>query len=149
MTTFSFPVNIKRPEPPLAGDVVNMRQARLPARYTAKVSAGQTQLTAGTTTIPLFVVPAGAVFYDCALDITTAFDNTAGVSINIGVPTSTAILYAATTVNTAGRRTQTPTGAQVSAWAVTLAADTTVEAQIAITTSAITVGEVLVHVVIQ
>jgi len=148
MTTFSFPVNITRHEP-LAADVVNMRQARVPARYTVKVSAGQTGLAVGTTTIPLFVAPAGSTFFECVLDITTAFDNTAGVSVNIGVPTSAAILYAATTVNTAGRRTQTPTGAQVSAWAIPLTADTTVEAQFAITTSAITVGEVLVHVVVQ
>lgn len=149
MTTFSFPVNITRHEP-LAGDVVNMRAARVPSRYSVKVSAGQTGLVAGTTTIPLFVAPAGSTFYDCTLDITTAFDNTAGVSINVGVPTSTGILFAATTVNTAGRRMQTaPSGAQVSAWAIPLTSDTTVEAQIAITTSAITVGEVIVHVVIQ
>lgn len=148
MTTFAFPLAIRREEGEAASGAGAVR-GRVRGNYSVKVSVGQTGTAAGTTTIPLFVVPAGSQFYDCGIDVLTAFDNTAGVNIAIGVPTSTGILFAATTANTAGRRTQTASGAQVSAWAVSLTADVTVEAIVSITTSAVTVGEVLVHVVIQ
>jgi hypothetical protein len=146
MTTFSYPVNIKRPE--MAESGAGAVTARIPARYSVRVGTAQTGTAVGTTTIPLFVAPAGSTFYECVLDITTGFDNTAGVNMAIGVPTSTGILYAATTVNTAGRRAYAGTGAQVSANSIALTADTTVQAVVSITTSAVTAGEVIVHVVL-
>jgi len=79
--------------------------------------------------------------------VVTPFDNTT-TNIRVGIPTSTGILYAATTANTAGRRAYAGTGAQVSANAIPLAADTTVQAIVSIDTSAVTAGSVIVHVVI-
>lgn len=146
MTTFSYPLNVKRPEMAEAG--AGAVTARIPARYSVRVGTAQTGTAVGTTTIPLFVAPAGSTFYECVLDITTGFNNTAGVNMAIGVPTSTGILYAATTVNTAGRRAYAGTGAQVSANSIALTADTTVQAVVSITTSAVTAGEVIVHVVL-
>jgi hypothetical protein len=146
MTTFSYPVNITRHEP-LDGDAINMQSARVPARYSVVVNTAKTGTAAGATTIPLFVAPAGSTFYECVLDITTAFDNTT-TNIRVGTATSTGILYAATTANTAGRRTYAGTGAQVSANAIALTADTTVQAIVSIDTSAVTAGSVIVHVVI-
>ena len=147
MTTFSFPVNIRQHEP-ASGAPVDQVQARVMSQYNVVVSAAETGLAAGTTTIPLFVAPAGATFYACELDVVTAFDNTAGVNIAVGIPTSTGILYAATTVNTTGRRAYAATAAQLSANAIPLAADTTVQAIVSITTSAVTVGEVIVRVIV-
>lgn len=146
MTTFSYPVNIKRPEMGEAGAAAV--QARVPARYSVRIGTAQTGTAVGATTIPLFVAPAGSNFYECVLDITTGFDNTAGVNIAIGTAAAPATLYAATTVNTAGRRAYAATGAQVSANSIVLAADTTVQAIVSITTSAVTAGEVIVHVVL-
>lgn len=111
------------------------------------MNTAKTGTAAGTTTIPLFVAPAGATFYECVLDITTAFDNLT-TNIRVGTPTSTGILYAATTANTAGRRAYAGTAAQVSANAIPLTADTTVQAIVSIDTSAVTAGSVIVHVVI-
>jgi hypothetical protein len=119
----------------------------VPARYSVVVNTAKTGTAAAATTIPLFVAPAGATFYECVLDITTPFDNDT-TNIRVGIPTSTGILYAATTANTAGRRAYAGTGAQVSANAIALTADTTVQAIVSIDTSAVTTGSVIVHVVI-
>lgn len=148
MTTFSFPVNIGRHEH-ISGDAVNMQDARVPSRYSVVVNTAKTGTAVGATTIPLFVAPAGSTFYDCVLDITTGFDNTAGVNIAIGTAAAPATLFAATTVNTEGRRTYVGTGAQVSANSIALTADTTVQALVSINTSAVTTGSVIVHVVVQ
>jgi hypothetical protein len=146
MTTFSFPVNIANHEP-ASGSAVDLKQARVPGRYSVVVNTSKTGTAAGTTTIPLFVAPAGSNFYECVLDITTAYDND-DTKFTIGTAANPATLYAATTVNTAGRRAYAGTAAQVSTNSLVLAADTTVQAIVSITTSAVTAGSVIVHVVI-
>ncbi len=146
MTTFSFPVNIANHEP-ASGSAVDLKQARVPGRYSVVVNTSKTGTAAGTTTIPLFVAPAGSNFYECVLDITTAYDND-DTKFTIGTSANPATLYAATTVNTAGRRAYAGTAAQVSTNSLVLAADTTVQAIVSITTSAVTAGSVIVHVVI-
>lgn len=146
MTTFSFPVNIRNHEPP-GPEPVNLVEARVPGRYSVVVNTAKTGTAAGATTVPLFVAPAGSNFYECVLDITTGYDNL-DTKITVGTPASPATLYAATTVNTAGRRAYAGTGAQVSANAIALTADTTVEAIVSIATSTVTAGSVIVHVVI-
>lgn len=146
MTTFSFPLNIRNHEPP-GPEPVNLVEARVPGRYSVVVNTARTGTAVGATTVPLFVAPAGANFYECVIDVVTPFDNTT-TNIRVGVPTSTGILYAATTANTAGRRAYAGTGAQVSANAIPLTADTTVQAIVSIDTSTVTAGSVIVHVVI-
>ncbi len=146
MTTFSFPLNIRNHEVP-GPEPVNLVEARVPGRYSVIVNTAKTGTAIGTTTIPLFVAPAGSNFYECVLDVTTPFDNTT-TNLRVGIPTSTGILYAATTVNTAGRRAYAGTGAQVSANAIALTADTTVQAIVSIETSTVAAGSVIVHVVI-
>lgn len=146
MTSFSYPLNIRNHEPP-GPESVNLVEARVPGRYSVVVNTAKTGTAAAATTIPLFVAPAGSTFYECVLDVTTPFNNDT-TNIRVGIPTSTGILYAATTANTAGRRAYAGTGAQVSANAIALTADTTVQAIVSIDTSAVTAGSVIVHVVI-
>lgn len=146
MTTFSYPVNIRRHEF-IGDDAVNTAVARVPARYSVVLNTAKTGTAAGTTTVPLFVAPAGSTFYECVLDITTAFDNDE-TKITVGTSALPATLYAATTANTAGRRAYAGTAAQVSSNAIALTADTTVQAIVSITTSAVTAGSVIVHVVL-
>lgn len=146
MTTFSFPVNIRNHEP-AAADAVNLATARVPGRYSVVVNTAKTGTAAGATTVPLFVAPAGSNFYECVLDITTGYDND-DTKITVGTAAAPATLYAATTANTTGRRAYAGTGAQVSANAIVLTADTTVQAIVSITTSTVTTGSVIVHVVI-
>ena len=146
MTTFSYPVNIRRHEF-LGDDAVNTAVARVPARYSVVLNTAKTGTAAGTTTVPLFVAPAGSTFYECVLDITTAFDNDE-TKITVGTSALPATLYAATTANTAGRRAYAGSAAQVSSNAIALTADTTVQAIVSITTSAVTAGSVIVHVVL-
>jgi hypothetical protein len=146
MTSFSFPLTVRNHEPP-GPEPVNLVEARVPGRYSVVVNTAKTGTAAAATTIPLFVAPAGSTFYECVLDITTPFNNDT-TNIRVGIPTSTGILYAATTANTAGRRAYAGTGAQVSANAIALTADTTVQAIVSIDTSAVTAGSVIVHVVI-
>ena len=146
MTTFSYPVNIRNHEP-AGADAVNLAEARVPGRFSVVVNTAKTGTAAGATTVPLFVAPAGSNFYECVLDITTGYDND-DTKITVGTAAAPARLYAATTVNTAGRRAYAGTGAQVSANAIPLAADTTVQAIVSIATSTVTAGSVIVHVVI-
>jgi hypothetical protein len=146
MTTFSYPVNIRNHEP-AGADAVNLATARVPGRYSVVVNTAKTGTAAGATTIPLFVAPAGSNFYECVLDITTAYDND-DTKITVGTAAAPATLYAATSVNTAGRRAYAGTGAQVSANAIVLTNDTTVQAIVSIATSTVTAGSVIVHVVI-
>lgn len=146
MTTFSYPVNIRNHEP-AAADAVNLATARVPGRYSVVVNTTKTGTAAGATTVPLFVAPAGSNFYECVLDITTGYDND-DTKITVGTAAAPATLYAATSVNTAGRRAYAGTGAQVSANAIVLTADTTVQAIVSIATSTVTAGSVIVHVVI-
>ena len=146
MTTFAFPLDIKRGEP-TGSDPVNQQAGRVPAHFSVVVNTGRTGVATGATTVPLFVAPAGSRFYECALDITAAYNNTT-TNMRIGTATSTGILFAATTVNTAGRRAYAGTEAQVSANAIALAADTTVQAIVSIDAGSPTAGSVLVHVVL-
>ena len=144
MTTFSFPVNIRTHEP--AGpEAVNLVEARVPGRYSVFVNTAKTGTAAGVTTIPLFVAPAGASFFDCVIDIVTPYDNTT-TNIAVGTAAVADRLHTAVSVNTGGRRTYSPTAAQISANAIPLTADTTVVALVSIDTSTVTAGSVLIHV---
>lgn len=146
MTTFSFPVDVRRNEP-TGNDPVNLQTGRLPSHYTVLLNTAKTGTAIGATTVPLFVAPAGSRVYECVLDITTAYDNLT-TNVRVGTPTSTGIIYAATTANTAGRRAYAGTGAQVSANAIPFAADTTIQAIVSIDVSVVTAGSMLVHVVL-
>jgi hypothetical protein len=146
MTTFAFPVNIDNREP-ASGSAVDQKQARVPGRYSVVVDISKSGTAVGATTIPLFVAPAGSNFYECVLDITTAYDNL-DTKITVGTSANPATLYAATTVNTAGRRAYAGSAAQVSTNSIVLAADTTVQAIVSIATSTVAAGSVIVHVVI-
>ena len=144
MTTFSFPVEMKIQEPP-GPEAINLVQARVPARYTVVVDTTKTGTAAGVTTIPLFVAPAGATFYDCVIDVVTPYDNTT-TNIAVGTAGVADRLHTAVTVNTGGRRTYSPTAAQISVNAIPLTANTTVVARVSIDTLAVTTGSVLIHV---
>lgn len=146
MTTFSFPLDIKRAEP-AGADPINLQTGRVPTHFSVVVNTAKTGTATGATTVPLFVAPAGARIYECVLDITAAYNNTT-TNMRVGTPTSTGILFAATTVNTAGRRAYAGTEAQVSANAVPLAADTTIQAIVSIDSGTPTTGSVLVHVIL-
>lgn len=150
MTTFTYPVNIK-PFQETAVSGAGSVQGKAPMYLIKRVSVGETGTAVGATTIPLFVAPAGSRPIDCFLDITTAADPGVGgtrTAMAIGVSSSTGILYAATTVNTAGRRTYAGSAAQVSANAIAYTADTTINAIVSIDTSAITAFEAIVYVVL-
>jgi len=146
MTTFSFPVNIANHEP-ASGSAVDLKQARVPGRYSVVVNTSKSGTAVGATTIPLFVAPAGSNFYECVLDITTGYDND-DTKITVGTAANPATLFAATSVNTAGRRAYAGSAAQVSTNSIVLAADTTVQAIVSIATSTVSAGSVIVHVVI-
>jgi hypothetical protein len=144
MTSFSFPLEIKSREP--AGpEAINLVQARVPGRYSVIVNTAKTGTASGTTTVPLFVAPAGSTVFDCVIDVLTGYDNTT-TNLSVGTAGGVARIHTAVTVNTAGRRTYSPTGAQVSTNAIPFTADTTVVAVVSIDTSAVTAGNVLVHV---
>lgn len=144
MTSFSFPLNIRTHEP--AGpEAVNLVEARVPGRYSVFVNTAKTGTATGVTTIPLFVAPAGASFFDCVIDVVTAYDNTT-TNIAVGTAAVADRLHTAVSVNTGGRRTYSPTAAQISANAIPLTADTTVVARVSIDTSTVTAGSVLIHV---
>lgn len=144
MTSFSFPLNIRNHEPP-GPEPVNLVEARVPGRYSVLVNTAKTGTAVGVTTIPLFVAPVGASFFDCTIDVITAFDNTT-TNLTIGTAALADRLHTAVTVNTAGRRGYAPTAAQLSANAIPLTANTTVVALVSIDTSAVTTGSLLIHV---
>ncbi len=147
MTTHIHPLYLRRPE--LGETAPNNVLGVVPARYSVVLDISKTGTAAGTTTVPLFVAPAGAKFYECVIDVVTAFDNlTGGTNVAIGVPTSTGILFAATTANTTGRRAYAGSAAQVAFNATALTADVTVQAIVSITTTAVTTGSLVVHVVV-
>ena len=139
MTTFSYPLQVKRPY--LATDADSFTARTVIARQ-AGISVGNVGTAAGTTTIPLFVIPAGSLITNAFLDIRTAFDNTAGVNVAIGFASNVSAAFD-TTVNTAGRRTYAASAAQVSTNAIPVSVDTTIQAIVSITTSAVTVGDAL------
>jgi hypothetical protein len=119
----------------------------VPGRFSVVVNTAKSGTAVGATTIPLFVAPAGSNFYECVLDITTAYDNL-DTKITVGTSANPATLFAATSVNTAGRRAYAGSAAQVSTNSIVLTADTTVQAIVSIATSTVAAGSVIVHVVI-
>jgi hypothetical protein len=144
MTTFSFPLEIKSREP-RGPEAVNLVQARVLAQYSIPVNIAKTGTAAGVTTIPLFVAPAGSSIFNCTIDVLTGYDNTTS-NITIGTAAVANQVHSQVTINTAGRRTYSPTAAQLSVNAIPFEADTTVVAVVSIDTSAVTAGNLLVHV---
>ena len=144
MTSFSFPLNIRNHEPP-GPEPVNLVEARVPGRYSVVVNTAKTGTAVGGTTITLLVAPVGASFFDCVIDVVTAFDNTT-TNIAVGTAAVADRLHTAVSVNTGGRRTYSPTAAQISANAIPLTANTTVVALVSIDTGTVTAGSVLIHV---
>lgn len=147
MTTLSYPLNIKRPEMGATGaDAVVGKSSFYMIK---KVSVGDTGTAVGATTLPLFVAPAGSRVVNAFLDITTAAnpgEASTRTALAVGVSTSTGIILASTTVNTAGRRTYGGTAAQVSANNIVFAADTTIQAVVSIDTSVISAFEATILV---
>lgn len=147
MTTFSYPINIKRADMPVsgAGSVVGKTSFYM----VRKVSVGDTGTAVGATTLPLFIAPEGSRVVNAFLDITTAANPGVGgtrTALAVGTSASTGIILASTTVNTAGRRTYGGTEAQVSANNIVFAADTTIQAVVSIDTSAISAFEATIFV---
>ena len=148
MTTFSYPIDIKRPEMDASG--VGSVVGAVPVYYSVKVSVGQTGTAVGSTTIPLFVAPAGSRPFDCIVDILTASDQGASnTNLRVGTSTSTGAILAVTTVNTAGRRAgNATTGALVSANAIVFTADTTIQAIVSIDTSTLSTLDIIIHTIL-
>ena len=145
MTTFAHPFYLRRPE--IGEAAPNNVLGVVPARYSIVLDTTKTGTAVGTTTVPLFVAPAGAKFYECVIDVVTAYDNL-DTKITLGVPASTGILFAATSVNTTGRRAYAGSAAQIAFNASALAADVTVQAIVSIATSTVAAGSLVIHVVV-
>lgn len=146
MTTFPYPLRVGRAEPsrvPAPNAAVEAASlARVPFHLVRKVSIGDTGTGVGATTIPLFIAPAGSRPWECVVDVITAYNPAASnTNLRIGTATSTGIIFAATTINTVGRRDAVETGAQVSANNIVFSVDTTIQAIVSIDTSAVTAGE--------
>jgi hypothetical protein len=144
MTTFSFPLEIKCREP-LGPEAFNLVKARALAQYSIPVNIAMTGTAAGVTTIPLFVAPAGASIFNCTIDVLAGYDNTT-TNITVGTAGLVNQIHTQVTVNTTGRRAYSPTAAQLSVNAIPFTADTTVLAVVSIDTSAVTTGNLLIHV---
>lgn len=144
MTAFAYPIKIRRPN--LALDSDSFSALTLMAVPTT-LTPTQTGTGAGTTTIPLFIAPAGSRIYDAHVDKVTAFDNDE-TKIQVGTSALPAAIMAATSLNTTGRLSYTGTGAQVSANNLAFSVDTTIQAIVSITTSAVTTGKAIVIVVL-
>lgn len=144
MTTFSYPLDIKRPLQPPTDTAFS---ARVLAIETAPINIALTGTAAATTTtLPLFVAPAGSRVLNLWADILTPYDAAiAATNLTIGTAAAPAQLLAATTVNTAGRRTYDANATQVSVNAIAFAVDTTVQAIVSINTSAVTTGNIFVY----
>jgi hypothetical protein len=150
MTTFAHPLKVRRTEAEVSVGAPGRVQGKVPSYWQAVVSVGNTGVgAASTTTLPLFVAPSGSIPVECYLDVLTGYNQGASnTNLAVGTATSTGILFAATTVNTTGRRAYAGSGAQVSANAIAFTADTTIQAVVSIDTSAVTAGEVLITVVL-
>jgi hypothetical protein len=144
MTTFSYPLNIKRPEP-IGDDIVNQAVGRVHGVYFNRLTTTNTGLAAGTTTINLFVAPAGSRFRTCTVDVPTNFDNTTGVQIQVGTATLVSLLADVTvsSANATYRNAYVATQARVSNTAIALTADTTIQAKFTIT-STLTAGDIII-----
>lgn len=144
MTAFAYPLKIRRP--PYALDSDTFSAVALMAVPTT-INTSRTGTTAGTTTIPLFIAPAGSRVYDAHIDKVLGFDNDE-TKITVGTSALPACIMAATSLNTTGRLSYTGTAAQVSANNLAYSVDTTIQAIVSITTSAVTVGTAVVIVVL-
>ena len=144
MTTFSYPLEIKCREP-RGPEAVNLVQARALAQYSIPLNTARTGTAAGVTTIPLFVAPAGSTIFNCTIDVLTGYNNTT-TNITVGTGAIVNQIHSQVTVNTEGRRSYSPTAAQLSANAIPFTADTTVLAVVSIDTSTVTAGNILIHV---
>ncbi len=149
MTTFTYPLEGKRPEMTESG--AGAVKAKIPFYMLATISVGQTGTAIGSTTIPLFIAPAGSRVLESYLDITTAANpgvGTTRTAMAIGTAASTGIIYPSVTVNTEGRRAYPGTAAQVSANAIVFPVDTTIQALVSIDTSTISAFQAIVNVVL-
>lgn len=145
MTTFTAPINVKSRE--MAASGPGAIQGSVTYHYATTVDVARTGTAVGTTTIPLFVAPAGSVVWEAFLDIPTGFDNAVGgTNFNVGSAARPGSIFASTSVNTAGRRVHPGTAAQVSVNAAPFATDTTIEAVVSIQTSVVSAGSVIVRV---
>lgn len=144
MTAFAYPVKVRRPNLAIDSDSYS---ALMVMAVQTTVNTANTGTAAGTTTIPLFVAPAGTRIIDAHVDKVTAYDNTETL-LQVGTSALPACIMAATSLNTAGRLSYTGTAAQVSANNIAFAADTTIQAIVSITTSAVTTGKAIVTVVL-
>lgn len=143
-TTFSYPLQVKRITLATSADDFT---AKTVIAKQATINTTKTGTAAGTTTIPLFVAPAGSRIINAFLDITTAYDNDE-TKVAVGTAANAGQVFAATTVNTAGRQSYAASAAQVSANAIAFTADTTIQAVVSITTSAVTAGSAVLTVFI-
>lgn len=144
MTAFAYPVKVRRPNLAIDSDSYS---AQVVMAVQTTVNTSNTGTAAGTTTLPLFVAPAGTRVINAHVDKVTAYDNTETL-IQVGTSALPACIMAATSLNTAGRLSYTGTAAQVSANNIAFAADTTIQAIVSITTSAVTAGKAIVTVLL-
>ena len=129
MTTFSYPLNIKRTEP-IGDDAVNQAVGRVHGVYFNRLNTTNTGTGTGTTTLNLFVAPAGSRFRTCTIDIVENFTNTTGVQIRVGTAGQVSLLadVSISLSTSTYRQAYVATQARVSLAAVALTADTTVQA---------------------
>lgn len=144
MPTFTYPLLVKR------NDVEGPGPFRTPFIFQTTVDTGRTGTAIGTTTLPLFVAPAGATFDNVFVDVIDPYDNTlGGTNVALGITGAVDRILTATSVNTVGRRVYSPTSVQVSVNSIPLVADTQINAVVSIQTSAVTTGRVLLTVVMK
>jgi len=144
MTAFAYPIKVRRPNLALDSDTFS---ALTLLAVPTTVNIARTGTAAGTTTISLFIAPAGSRVYNAHIDKVVGFDNTETL-IQVGTSALPACIMAATSINTTGRLSYTGTAAQVSANNLAYSVDTTIQAIVSITTSAVTVGTAIVIVVL-
>lgn len=145
MTAFAYPIVIRRP--PLAKDSDTF-SARAVVAVPVTLDTTNTGTAASTTTIPLFIAPAGSRVLDAYIDKIIGYDNTNGVTVQVGTSALPACIMAATSLNTTGRLSYAGTAAQVSANNLAFDVDTTIQAIVSITTTAVTTGKAVITVVL-
>lgn len=144
MTAFAYPVKVRRPNLAIDSDTFS---ALMVMAVQTTVNTSNTGTAAGTTTIPLFIAPAGTRIINAYVDKVVGYDNDE-TKLQVGTSALPACIMAATSLNTTGRLSYAGTAAQVSANNIAFAADTTIQAIVSITTSAVTVGKSIVTVVL-
>jgi hypothetical protein len=145
MTTFSYPANIRRGEPGASNSVENASVGKIPFHLIRRITVSDTGGAVGTTTIPLFIAPAGSRPFDCVVDVVTGYNQTnASTFVRVGTAANPTCMLVPTTVNTAGRREIAETAAQVSINDIVYAVDTTIQAVVSIETSTVTAGDIII-----